>query len=957
MTATHDWGRIEAALDHLLDLPAKEQPMALLHLAGGDAKLLAKLRQLLDQMAREETWLDRPALQGPAPLDPPGEAPPGEAAPEERHAATFASLAPGQRVGAYRIVGAIGRGGMGEVYRAERADGHFDQQVALKLIRWEAIDHVDRFQTERQILANLDHPAITRILDGGMHDGQPYMVMELVQGQSITAWCRDRGIGLDGRLTLFLAVCDAVAYAHRNLIVHRDLKPGNVLVTPQGQVKLLDFGIAKRIVTGAEANPDTLLAPLTPGYAAPEQLLGGPVSTATDAYALGMLLYELLAGARPWTLEGMPLALAVRAALQEVPPPLSQFAARSDGAPPVPVKELTGDLDAIVAKALRKEPAQRYGTVGALMRDVERMRAGLPVSARSGSRLYIAGRFVKRHRLPIAAASLLALAILGGLGGVTWQYLRAQRQATRAETIKAFVLSLYAGRDPGFPKDRQRRDVTAEKLLDLGVDRIEREFAQDPELALELYGITSDLYTALSDPERTAQMVEKRAALARTVYGESHPLVIEMMLRQAWNAIMAGDLPQANGLLDKTDALLRTSGQDKTAVRAYWLLCKAEAMHGDPGSVAIRRADVDQAVALYERYAPDHPFYPSALQSAAILHKRMGEYDGAVALYDKALARFSQSGDDVTLVYILINRANALEPAGRLEEAQRSYERAAAVALETVGQGGLYWTAQARLATLLHKRGRRAEAMALFEELARTLPREASADQMAEMAWQAYAEALSNEGRPSEAIPILERLRAIFEKRLTDESMLRLLRAQLGTAYGMAGRPGEARALLTQAAADYAKAQPGGFDFVEAEGRLGWFLLTDGDKGAAGQAFDIILALQGQVQPASPAMALAWAGRARLALGRGDMPAAAQAVEQAFAAYGPVQAAHNVRLDTSLLLTRSAVRRAAGDGAGAARDAMTALADARRSDAPDSPLIRQAQDAVAAAGGEVKQPH
>ncbi|TWB80367.1 serine/threonine-protein kinase [Nitrospirillum amazonense] len=937
--ATQDWEHIEAALDHLLDLPATERPMALLHLTGGDAGLLAKLERLLDQMVRDETWLDRPALEGPGHFDPPGTAP----------AVPFASLAPGQRVGAYRIIGVIGRGGMGEVYRAERADGHFEQQVALKLIRRDAIDHIDRFQAERQILATLDHPAITRILDGGLHDGQPYMVMELVEGQPITAWCRDRGIGLDGRLTLFLAVCDAVAYAHRNLIVHRDLKPGNVLVTPQGQVKLLDFGIAKRIVSGEEGSPETLLAPLTPGYAAPEQLLGGPVSTATDAYALGMLLYELLAGARPWTLEGMPLALAVRAALQEVPPPLSQFAARSDGAPPVPVRKLAGDLDAIVAKALRKEPGQRYGTVDALARDVERMRDGLPVTARSGSRRYVLGRLMKRHRLPLAAAGLLALVVLGGLGGVTWQYLRAQKAVTRAETIKAFVLSLYAGHDPGFPKDKQRRDVTAEKLLDLGVDRIEREFAKDPELALELYGITSDLYTALSDPERTAQVVEKRATLARRVYGESHPLVIEMMLRQTWNAIMAGDLPQANDLLAKTDTLLRTSAQDKSAVRAYWLLCKAEALHGAPGTVAVRRGYVDQAVALYEQHAPDHPFYPSALQSAAILHKRMGDYAGAIALYDKALARFSQSGDNVTLVYILINRANALEPAGRLDEAQQSYERAAAVALETVGQGGIYWTAQARLATLLHREGRRDEAMALFESLTKVVPREASADQLPEMVWQAYAEALTNEGRADQAIPILERLRAIFEKRRTDESMLRMLCSQLGRAYGLVGRASEARELLTRAAADFAEAEPGSFELLEAEGRLGWFLLQDGDQDGASRAFDAILALQGRVQPASPNVALAWAGRAVLALRSGDKAAAMSDTERAFAAYDEVKALHNIRIHTSLLLTRSAVRLAAGDRAGAARDAATALADAQRTDTPDSPLIRQARDAVAAA--------
>ncbi|TWB46312.1 serine/threonine-protein kinase [Nitrospirillum viridazoti] len=950
--ATQDWGRIEAALDHLLDLPATEQPMALLHLAGGDAGLLAKLRRLLDQMAREETWLDRPALQDPGPLDPPGNAP----------AAPFASLAPGQRVGAYRVIGVIGRGGMGEVYRAERADGHFEQQVALKLIRREAIDHVDRFQAERQILATLEHPAITRILDGGMYDGQPYMVMELVEGQPITAWCRDHNVGLDGRLTLFLAVCDAVACAHRNLIVHRDLKPGNVLVTPQGQVKLLDFGIAKRIVSGEEGDPETLLAPLTPGYAAPEQLLGGPVSTATDAYALGMLLYELLAGARPWTLEGMPLALAVRAALQEVPPPLSQFAARTDGPPPVPVRKLVGDLDAIVAKALRKEPAQRYGTVDALARDVERMRDGLPVSARSGSRRYVLGRFMKRHRLPLMATGLLTLAVLGGLGGVTWQYSRAQKAVARAETIKAFVVSLFGATDAGFPTDRRRRDVPAEKLVDLGARRVEREFAQDPGLALELYGITRQLYQSLDDAESATRIAAQRTDLARKLYGDDHPIVIDSLFDEAWGAITAYDMGKARQVMATLDAVLRASGRDETAYRAQWWMAQAALLKSGPDSQSARRQALDQAIALYERHAPDDPDYIRALQNAAILRVQTGDYAVAAALYQKALDRrlATDGADGVGLAPILVNQAVVFERLGRTAEAVRNYERAAPLALAADGVGPTYWFALAQRAKLLHKLGRRVEALALYDTLLTQIrdnptPESPRIRTTAAQVQLLYANSLTAEGRAADALPILERLRPIFESQPDDPRDMRRLRLALALASAQLGRD-DARVLLSQLLTENMAKEPDGQDTQDLRGQWGWYLLSQGNTADAAQVFDDAIRDEARLRLTSITPTLAWTGRARLMLGQGKVAKAEADIEHAQAAYDGLRAAHDVRIHTRLLLTRNAVRLAAGDRAGAAQDAATALADAQRTDAPDSPLIRQARDAMAAAGRE-NQPH
>ncbi|MEE3625437.1 serine/threonine-protein kinase [Nitrospirillum sp. BR 11752] len=938
MNAKAAWPRIEAALDQLLDVPTSNRTAALLRLAGDDATMLSELRRLLDQAAREDTWLDRPATYT-----------------EDAPATPLTNLVPGQRVGAYRIVEAIGRGGMGEVYRAERADGHFEQQVALKLIRREAVEHMDRFQAERQILAGLDHPAITRILDGGLLDGQPYMVMELVEGQPITLWCRDRRIDLDGRLTLFLAVCDAVAYAHRNLIVHRDLKPGNVLVTPQGQVKLLDFGIAKRIATGDEAIAETMVAPLTPGYAAPEQLLGGPISTATDAYALGMLLYELLAGARPWTLEGMPLALAVRAALQEAPPPLSQFAARSDGSPPVPLKDLTGDLDAIVAKALRKEPGQRYQTVDDLARDVERMRLGKPVSARAGSRLYVAGRFVRRHRLPIAAGGLLILAVLGGLGGVTWQYLRAQKAMARAETIKAFVVSLFGATDAGFPTDRRRRDVPAEKLVDLGVSRVEREFAQDPGLALELYGITRQLYQSLDDAESATRIAAQRTDLGRKLYGDDHPIVIDSLFDEAWGAMTAYDMGKARQVMATLDAVLRTSGRDETAYRAQWWMAQAALLKSGPDNQSARRQALDQAIALYERHAPGDPDYIRALQNAAILRMQTGDYAEAAALYQKALdhRRATDQAGGVGIATILVNQAVIFERLGRTGEAEKNYERAAPLALAESGVGPSYWFALAQRAKLLHKLGRRAEALALYDTLLAQIRDNPAPDSpdirtTAAQVQLLYANSLTAEGRAGEALPILERLRPIFESQPDDPRDMRRLRLGLALASARLGQP-DAHVMLSQLLAENMAKEPNGQDTQDLRGQWGWYLLSQENMEDAALVFDDAIHDEARLRLTSITPTLAWTGRARLMLGQGKVAEAKADIERAQAAYDDLRAAHDVRVHTTLLLTRSAVRLAAGDRAGARDDASQALADAQRTDAPESIVLRQARDALAVA--------
>jgi serine/threonine protein kinase len=282
-----DWEVVEARLDALLALPPGERPAALDRIAAGDAAVRRELESLLQFVDGEDAVLDQPPGAPGVCSDAPG------------------SIAPGTRIGAYRVLRLIGRGGMGEVYLAERADGQYQQQVALKLIRREIADQAARFQLERQTLARLDHPGIARLLDGGVtQDGRPYMVMELVMGRDLISWCRERHCSLEERLRLFIDVCTALEYAHRNLVVHRDLKPANVVVTQDAVIKLLDFGIAKLLAPPGGGTPPehapTENAPLTLSYAAPEQISHGAITTATDVYALGMLLFELLTGARPW---------------------------------------------------------------------------------------------------------------------------------------------------------------------------------------------------------------------------------------------------------------------------------------------------------------------------------------------------------------------------------------------------------------------------------------------------------------------------------------------------------------------------------------------------------------------------------------------------------------------------------------------------------------------------------
>jgi non-specific serine/threonine protein kinase/serine/threonine-protein kinase len=502
--------RARAVFDGALALDPAARAAFLEQACGGDTELRREVDSLLE--ANEQA---RGFLSGPAAL-------PGEEEP----------AAPARPIGPYRVLGVIARGGMGTVYRAVRDDDTFRKTVALKLVRASAAsaEIERRFRQERQILGRLQHPNIAAILDGGAtEEGQPYLVMEYVEGSPITAYCDAHGLGPRERLGLFASVCDAVEYAHRNLVVHRDLKPDNILVTADGIPKLLDFGIAKLLAAGVDpdaAPTATMLPMMTPDYASPEQVKGEPITTATDVYSLGVLLYELLAGRKPYVVKSDSMEEIVRAVcVTEPPPPSSTVSAAGRAA-------LKGDLDTIVMKAMRKEPDRRYSSAQALGDDLRRHLEGRPVLARPDTVRYRASKFVRRNRGLVAAVALVMAALVGGLAAATRQARIAERERALAQRrfqdvrrlANSFVFEFHdAIRD--LPGSTPARRLVVAKGLEY-LDGLAAEAHSDPALQAELAAAYekvgevqgSPLAANLGDTAGAMASYRKEVAIRETLY-------------------------------------------------------------------------------------------------------------------------------------------------------------------------------------------------------------------------------------------------------------------------------------------------------------------------------------------------------------------------------------------------------------------------------------------------------
>src|SRR6266446_5542818 len=411
------WEQIDKVVAAALELPAPERDTYVDSVCGAGTPLSTEVRALIRAYEQAGDFLDSVTYRG-------------NASAIEAEAGSFE----GRRAGPYRLIRVIGRGGMGMVYLGRRDDEQFEKEVAVKLIDLALYSPslMRRFQHERRILAGLEHPNIARLLDAGLtSEGIPFIVMEFVAGEPVHEYCRKQDLPVRERLQLFLKICDAVQFAHRNLVVHRDLKPSNILVTEEGVPKLLDFGIAKMLSavdTEATSGTAPLTQVMTPDYASPEQLRGVNVNTATDVYSLGILLFELLAGQRPYVLSGKPLEEIVRVVCEETPVRLSLAAGKTALA-----KELAGDLDHIVAKAIRKDPSERYVSVEHFAADIERYLGGFPVQARRPSVRYTVGKYVRRHKMGFVLAAVALLLGFGSVAAIVRQANIAERERTIAQ--------------------------------------------------------------------------------------------------------------------------------------------------------------------------------------------------------------------------------------------------------------------------------------------------------------------------------------------------------------------------------------------------------------------------------------------------------------------------------------------------------------------------------------------
>ncbi len=453
--STFNWERVESLFLRVADLPEEQRSDYLDTICAGDLELRQEVLSLLAADTMTGAGIAS-LVEG--------------AASSLFHKEDLT----GARLGPWKIEREIGRGGMGAVYLATRADGQYEKQVAIKLIRRGMdSDHVlGRFRHERQILAHLEHPWIARLLDGGTTEaGRPYLVMEYVAGQALDAWCKERRPTVRERCELFLKICDAVSHAHRNLIVHRDLKPSNVLVTPDGTPKLLDFGVAKLLDPGAPRGEETVAAlrPMTPNYASPEQVRGEQITTTTDVYSLGAVFYELMTGVRAHRFTSFSPTEVHRVVCEVDPPGLQEVA------PPEVRAQLSGDLEAIAAMALRKERTLRYQSVEQLAQDIRRYLEGRPVSAHEGSFSYRAGKYLRRHRAAIGIAAVLVFTLLGGAGAAGWEAVRAARAQQGAERERQMAVESQR-RAEASRKEAEAQAIEAQKQR--GLAEMQRGIAE-----------------------------------------------------------------------------------------------------------------------------------------------------------------------------------------------------------------------------------------------------------------------------------------------------------------------------------------------------------------------------------------------------------------------------------------------------------------------------------------------
>lgn len=795
------WEEVDRILSEALERPAGERLAFVRGRTSDDAELRRTIEELLRAEAEATSFLERPIdLSSETWLEASDEffsrRRDGGEVSERDHT--------GRTIGVWRIERELGRGGMARVFLAERTSGGFEQRAALKLLRSDLdADIVERFRAERQILSNLSHPNIARLLDGGAtDDGHPYIVMEAVEGSPITDWCDRRRLSLRKRIELFRSVLGAVQYAHANLVVHRDVKPSNIMVTPDGRVKLLDFGIAQLLDSeeraGEEERPSRLL--LTPDCASPEQITGQPITTASDTYQLGLLLYRLLTGARPFEVDGGSRGELREAILGSEPKMPSRAAAEADtgtvearrSAADRMARELRGDLDAIILRCLRKDPADRYRDVGELDADLENYLNSLPVSAAKGGRLYRARKYFGRH--PWATPALVA-AVLAGMAYVGVQRsheqaLEAERnaaraEATRAEAVKSFMVDLFRSVDPwSSPDPETGRNITVRTALATGAERARAELAEQPRIKTELLAAIAGVYKNLGLREDALPLLEEALATARDVDPQDPVLTTAVLLQlgRLYNGLGRGDSARIvlNSVLEGAAELeaphdttrATTLGElgdnayalnDYESAESFYRRADSLMLELD-GITAEQRAAVQHGLSnvystmdrlpeareaaelrvelLTDALGPDAPPTAAALVRLADVLDLSGEDEASVPMYRRAAGILERAlGEEhVSTLNTLNNLALTLDDVGRTAESIEVLRRVVEIRTQETG----IWDANT------------ADAM---QNLAAVLRQDGDAEEAEELLARAHRiyVAVLQEGNPRPAFPLLTR--------------------------------------------------------------------------------------------------------------------------------------------------------------------------------------------------------
>lgn len=726
MSATPDpWGAALAHVDQLIDLPATERDSALRILESQDPELHRRVRVLL---AAHEEASDTGFLEIPESL---------------RHAPEN-DLQPGARLGPYRLVREIGSGGMGKVWLAHRDDGHYEGQVAIKTLHAHLTTSAvrERFRREAMLLARLQHANIARLLDAGNADGTSYLVLELVHGEPIEAWCDARQLGIADRLELFLKVCAAVAHAHANLVVHRDIKPGNILVTRDGEVKLLDFGIAKLLDSdanrpaGAAVSELTRLMgrALTPDYAAPEQIRGDGVTTATDVYSLGALLYVLLSGARPYsTPERSPVEVE-HAALHDDAPPLPR-AARAGGEPRARTRgltaarlqrALTGDLHNIVSRAMRKEPGQRYESVLALADDLGRYLRHEPVSARCGSPGYRAMRFVRRHRVAATLGAAIVASIILGVAGIIWQAREAREQArlatleaAKARATKEFLLDIFNANSERHPDGARARQTTAAELLAIASEKIRNTGHREPELHSELLGTLGTLNLKIDRAEEAEALFKTRIDLVTREFGAQDVRIVDPLISMADLRLTHSKFAEARELALRARQVLDTHGVRVSTARgrAEHILGYSAYMTIDDRNDRTAMQHFIEEVGILEQLPPGREL-ALGLLALGKTHMSAGEVEAGLPLFERSIDVATKALGPMDVVVASAHQAYAGEliRLRRLEQAEAHLATALRIVLRAYGPDSTRaGSAHVDMGRLKLQQGRYSEAVTAFE--------------------------------------------------------------------------------------------------------------------------------------------------------------------------------------------------------------------------------------------------